>query len=168
MLPARLPATTGWRPVLPRVVLLRNLQHVIQTVEQMRNRFLRFVAHVREAESLAADLSITGIDHQMVLFPQPPREPQHVDAFVVFDARQCLCAEPFFSEEIEPGVTYPVMHERIGADVPSVTRFEAFLENFIELGFERMNVSDARRAWRHPLGLLASELQEIEIKSAIL
>src|SRR5262245_22721821 len=60
-----------------------------------------------------------------------------------------------------------MVHERICTCVTNVTRFEAFLENFIELGLERMNVPYAWRTRRHELSLLAPELQEIEIKSAI-
>src|SRR5439155_1147009 len=57
--------------------------------------------------------------------------------------------------------------QTIGDGLPRVARFHAFLEDLIELRFERVNLSDARRARRHPLGLLVSALQEIEIKSAI-
>ena len=143
------------------------LQNIVEARQQMRNRFLSFVAHIRQAEGLATDLSITRIDHQMMFSSQFPRKLQHIDAFIVFDARQCLCAEPLPGEEFEPNATHPIMHERIGANVTGITRFQPFLEDLIELVFERMNVPDARRAGRHPLGLFAPELQEIEIKSAI-
>src|SRR5262249_33709393 len=94
-------------------------------------------------------------------------ELQHVDALIVFHARQRFRAEPFLGKKIESRTAHPIVHERVGAYVTSVTRFETFLENFIEFELERMNVPNARRARRHPLRLLALELQEIEIKSAI-
>src|SRR5213075_462495 len=133
----------------------------------MRNSLLCLVAHVRQPKSFAANLAVTGIDHQMMLFPQPSRELEHVDAFDVLHARERLGAESFLGEKIESRTAHPIVHERIGACVTSVTRFKTFLENFIELELERVNMPDARRTRRHPLRLLALELQEIEIKSAI-
>src|SRR5215212_1804643 len=133
----------------------------------MRNCLLGFVSHVREAKSLAADFPVTGINHQVMFFPQPSRELQHVDAFIIFYAGQRLRAESFLGKKIESGTAHPIVHERICACVTSVTRFEAFLENFIELGLKRMNVPYAWRAWRHVLSLFPFELQKIEIKSAI-
>src|SRR5437016_4491604 len=47
------------------------------------------------------------------------------------------------------------------------TRFQTFLENFVELRLQRVDVRDAWCAWRQPLRLLLPELQEIKIKSAI-
>src|SRR6476620_9665537 len=133
----------------------------------MGNGFVRFVPHVRQAKSLPADLAVTGINHQMMFFPQSSREVQDVDAFTVFHAGERLGAETFLGKKIESTTAHPIVPERIGACVTSVTRLETFLENFVQLELERVNVSDARRARRHPLRLLAFELQEIEIKSAI-
>src|SRR6476646_10773667 len=133
----------------------------------MRNGFVRFVSHVREAKSLAADLAVTGINHQMMFFPQSSREVQNVDAFIVFHAGERLSAEPFLGKKIESRTAHPIVHERICVCVTSVTRLEAFLENFVQLELKRVNVPDARSARRHPLRLLAFELQKIEIKSAI-
>src|SRR4029077_8944145 len=133
----------------------------------MGNGFVRFVPHVRQAKSLPADLAVTGINHQMMFFPQPSRELQYVDALIVFHAGERLGADPFLGKEIESSATHPIVNERICARVTSVTRLEAFLENFVQLELERVNVSDARRARRQPLRLLAPELQKIEIKSAI-
>ena len=59
------------------------------------------------------------------------------------------------------------MDERIGARVPGETRFQAFLENFVELRLQGVNVADARRALRHPFGLLFFELEEVEIIAAV-
>src|ERR1700756_5130794 len=133
----------------------------------MRNSLLCLVPHVRQAKSLAADLAVPGINHQMMFFPQPPREIQHVDASIVFHAGERLRAEPFLGKKIESRTAHPVVHKRIGACVTSVTRLKTFLENFIELELERVNVPDARRTRRHPLRLFPPELQEIEVKSAI-
>ena len=116
---------------------------------------------------MAADLAVTGVNHQMMFFPQPSREVQNVDAFTVFHAGERLGSETFFGKKIESSAAHPIVHERIGACVTSLTRLEAFPENFIQLELERVNMSDARRARRHKLRLLALELQEIEIKSAI-
>src|SRR5262249_56356600 len=73
----------------------------------------------------------------------------------------------FLSEEIEAGAADPLVHQRIGAGMTSITRIEAFLENFVELELERVDVPDAGCARRHPLRLLFPELQEIEIKPAV-
>src|SRR5512133_2572588 len=133
----------------------------------MGNGFVRFVSHVGQAKSLAPDLAVTGINHQMMFFPQPSGEVQNVDASTVFHAGEGLGAEPFLGKKIESSAAHPIVHERIGACVTSVTRLEAFLENFIQLELERVNMSDARRARRHKLRMLALELQEIAIESAI-
>ena len=82
---------------------------------------------------MPTDLAVTRINHQMMFFSQFPGELQHVDAFIVFHAGQRLRAEPFLGEEIESRTAHPIMHERIGACVTSVTRFETLFENFIEL-----------------------------------
>src|SRR5256885_2871155 len=133
----------------------------------MRNSLLCLVAHVRQPKSLAANLAVTGIDHQMMLFPQPSRELEHVDAFNVLHARERLGPESFLGKKIESRTAHPIVHERIRACVTSVTRFKTFLENFIELELKRVNMPDARRTRRHPLRLLVLELQKVEIKSAI-
>src|SRR5436189_4816257 len=103
----------------------------------------------------------------MMFFPQLSGEVQNVDAFIVFHTGERLGPEPFLGKKIESRMAHPIVHERIRACVTSVTRFETFLENFIELELERVNVPDTRRTRRHPVRLLALELQEIEIKSAI-
>src|SRR5437763_6941233 len=103
----------------------------------------------------------------MMFFPQLSGEVQNVDAFIVFHTGERLGPEPFLGKKIESRTAHPIVHERIRACVTSVTRFKTFLENFIELELERVNVSDARRTRRHPLRLLVLELQKVEIKSAI-
>src|SRR4029077_11007786 len=128
----------------------------------MRNSFLSLVPHVRQTKSVPADLAVTGINHQMMFFPQSFREVQNVDAFIVFHAGERLSAKPFLGKKIESSAAHPIVHERTCACVTSVTRLKPFLENFVKLGLERVNVSDARRARRHELSLLAFELQEIE------
>src|SRR5262245_33809193 len=133
----------------------------------MRNSLLCLVPHVRQAKSLAADLAVTGINHQVMFFSQPSGEVQNVDAFIVFHTGERLRAKPLLGEKIESGTAHPLMHKRIGARVTGVTRFKSFLKNFIELELERMNMPDARRTRSHVLSLLALELEEIEIKSAI-
>src|SRR3954468_24636782 len=117
----------------------------------MGNGFVRFVSHVRQAKSLAADLAVTGINHQMMFFPQPSREIQNIEAFTVLHASERLSAEPFLGKKVESSATHPIVHERICTCVTSVTRLETFLENFVQLELERVNMSDARRARRHPL-----------------
>ncbi len=44
---------------------------------------------------------------------------------------------------------------------------ESFLENFVELGLQRVNVRDARRALGYPFGSLLFEFKEIEIETAV-
>ena len=103
----------------------------------------------------------------MMLLPKFPCELQHVDAFVVLDASERFRAEPFLGEKVESGTAHPIVYQRVRARVSSETLLQTFFENLIELELQRMDVSDAGRAWRHPLRLLFSELQEIEIKSAV-
>src|SRR6476661_9047183 len=133
----------------------------------MRNSLLCLISHVRQTKSLAADLAVPGINYQMMFFPQPFSEVQNVDASIVFHAGQCLRTKSFLGEKIESCTAHPIVHERIRARVTSITRLETFRENFIEFGLERMNVPNARRTRRHVLSLLALELQEIEIESAV-
>src|SRR5437879_13362202 len=44
---------------------------------------------------------------------------------------------------------------------------ETFLEDFVELRLQRVNVRDTGGALSHPFGLLFFELEEIEIETAI-
>src|SRR4029078_3373161 len=134
----------------------------------MRNSLLCLVSHVRQTKSLAADLAVSGINHQVMFFPEPFCEVQNVDAFIVFHARQRFRAKAFLGKKIESCTAHPIVHERIRASVTSITRLKAFLENFIEFGLERMNVSDAWCTRRHVLSLFALEFEEIEIESAVL
>src|SRR6476660_8090393 len=97
----------------------------------MRNSLLCLVPHVRQAKSLAADFPVTGINHQMMFFPQPSREVQNVDALIVFHAGEGLGTEPFLGKKIESRAAHPIVHELVGACMTSVTRLEAFLENFV-------------------------------------
>src|SRR5262249_19659789 len=143
------------------------LQNIVKARQQMRNSFLCLVPHIRQTKSLTTDLAVTGVDHQMMLFPQPSREVDYVDAFTVFHAGECLGAKAFLGKKIEARTAHPIVHKRIGACVTRVTRFETLLENFIELELERVNMSNARRTRRHELRLLCPELQKIEIESAI-
>src|SRR5205823_11141708 len=59
------------------------------------------------------------------------------------------------------------MHQRVGAHVAIKTRFKSFGENFVELQLQGVNVRNAGRAWRHPLGLLFFEFEKIEIETAV-
>src|SRR5436305_15194062 len=97
----------------------------------MRNSLLCLVSHVRETKSLPADLAVTGINHQMMFFPQPSGEVQNVDAFVVFHAGQRLRAKPFLGKKIESRTADPIVHERMRACVTIVSLFETFPETFI-------------------------------------
>src|SRR5262245_53244036 len=133
----------------------------------MRHSLFCLVSHIRQPKSLASDLAVTGINHQMMFFPQLPREVQDVDAFIVFHAGKRLRAEPFLGKKVESRTAHPLVYESICARMTSITHLKTFLENFIELGLERMNVPDAWRTRRHELSLLALKLQKIEIKSAI-
>src|SRR6516164_2017347 len=103
----------------------------------------------------------------MMFLAKPPRERQHVDALVVLDASKRLRAKPLLGEEIKSCATHPIVHQGIRARVPSEALLQTFFENLIELELQRVDVPDARRAWRHPSRLLFLELEEIEIESAI-
>src|SRR5437660_9139049 len=59
------------------------------------------------------------------------------------------------------------MDQSVGLRVTSKSRFKTFLENFVELGLQRVNVTDAGRARRHPFSLLLLEFEEIEIVAAV-
>ena len=53
--------------------MLRNgagLQHVVQTSQKLGNRLFRFVTHVGEAEGLALDFAVAGIDDEMMFLAQ--------------------------------------------------------------------------------------------------
>ena len=76
----------------------------------MRDGLLRFVAHIRQAKSLAPNLAVTGIDYQMMLLAKLPREHQHVDAFVVLDAGERFRAKPFLGEKVKSRATHPIVH----------------------------------------------------------
>src|SRR5437773_6206075 len=94
-------------------------------------------------------------------------ELEHVDAFIVFHAGERFGTESFLGEKIESSAAHPIVHQRVRARVSSKTRLQAFLENFVKFGLQRVNVRDARRARRYPFSLTFLELKEIEIKSAI-
>ena len=47
-----------------------NSQTVVETAEQMRNRFLGFVAHVGEAESFAFDRAVARVDYEMMFLAE--------------------------------------------------------------------------------------------------
>src|SRR5690349_17028112 len=112
----------------------------------MRNGFVRFVAHIGQAKSLPADLPVTGINHQMMFFAQPSRQVENVDSFTIFHAGERLGAESFLGKKIESSAAHPVVHEPICARVTSVTGLEAFIENFVQLELEGVNVPDTWRA----------------------
>src|SRR5437773_5045813 len=94
-------------------------------------------------------------------------ELEHVDAFIVFHAGERFRTESFLGKEIEPGAEHPVVHHCVRARMSSETHLKAFLENFVKLELQCVDVPNARSARRHPFCLLILELQEIEIKSAI-
>ena len=50
------------------------LQNIIETREQMRDRFFRFVAHVGETKGFALNFAVAGIDNEMVFTAQIARE----------------------------------------------------------------------------------------------
>ena len=133
----------------------------------MRNRFFSLVAHIREAKSLAADLAVAGIDHQMMFFPQLSRQVQNVDAFIVFHAGERLRAKAFLSEEIESSAAHPIVDERVGPRVPSVTRLEAFLEDFVELRLRARGYVRCSACSASSIRPAAFELEEIEVETAI-
>src|SRR5438477_282327 len=49
----------------------------------------------------------------------------------------------------------------------SKARLQAFLEDFLQLRFQRVHVPNTRRAWRHPFCLLLLELEKIKVKAAV-
>src|SRR5438067_7144490 len=103
----------------------------------------------------------------MMFLAKSFRELQYVDALVVLYARERLRAKPLLGEEIKSCSAHPIVHQRVGARVPGETRFQTFLENFVQLKLERVDMPNAWRARSHPLRLLFLELQEIEIESAV-
>src|SRR5207245_431822 len=91
------------------------LQNIIETGEQMRNRFFRLVAHVRETERFAFDFAVARVDDQMMFAPQFASELQNVDAAVVFHASKRFRSEAFLSEKVKTGAAHPIVHECIRA-----------------------------------------------------
>ncbi len=56
----------------------------------MRNCFFGFVAHVGEAEGLASDLAVAGVDDEVMFFAKLLRQLENIDAAIVFYARERL------------------------------------------------------------------------------
>jgi len=56
----------------------------------MRNGFFGFVAHVGEAERLAFEFAVAGVDDEVVFFAKLLRQLQNIDAAIVFYARERL------------------------------------------------------------------------------
>src|SRR5712692_6033314 len=59
------------------------------------------------------------------------------------------------------------MHERIRSCVSIEARVESFLENFVKLGLQCVNMRDAGRARCHPFALLFSEFEKVEVETAV-
>ena len=133
----------------------------------MRNRFFRFIAHIRETERFAFDFAVARVDDQMMFAPQFASELQNVDAAVVFHASKRFRPEAFLSEKVKTGVAHPIVHECIRARMSTKALVEALLENLVELRLQGVNMRDAGRARRHPFGLLFFELNEIEVKTTV-
>ena|SRR5436305_1491426 len=142
-------------------------QTIIETVQQTRHCLFRFVAHIGEAEGFALNFAVAGIDHEMMFSAQFFRQFQNVDASIVTDTSKRFRPESFLGKEIETGSFHPIAYERIGAGMSIEARFESFLENFGELGLQRVNMRDAWGARRHPFFLLFFELEKIEIEAAV-
>src|SRR5438132_10405986 len=104
----------------------------------------------------------------MMFFSKFPCELEHVDAFIVFHAGERFRTKSFLGEKIEPSTPHPIMHHCVRARVSSKTRLQAFLEDFAKLELQSVDVRDAGSARRRPFSLIFPELEEIEIKSAIL
>ena len=100
----------------------------------MRDGFFGFVAHIGEAEGLALDFAVAGIDHEVMLFSKSFRECKNVEFFsIVLHAGERFRPKTFFGEEIKSGSSHPILDERVGARVSIETRIQAFLEDFVEL-----------------------------------
>src|SRR5688500_12856139 len=63
-------------------------KHVVETPEQMRNGFLRFVAHVGEAEGFAFDAAVAAVNDEVMFGAQITHEFGDVDIARVSDAGQ--------------------------------------------------------------------------------
>ena len=87
----------------------------------MRNGFFRFVAHVREAEGLAFDLAVAGVDDEMVFFAEIAREFGNVDAAAVLYAGQRFGAVAVFGKKIEVAAADPIVDERVRPGMAFVT-----------------------------------------------
>ena len=79
----------------------------------MRDRFFGFVAHVGEAEGLAFDLAVAGVDDEVMFFAEVAGEFGNVDAAGVFDAGQRLRAVAVLGEEIEAAIADPIVDEGV-------------------------------------------------------
>ena len=68
----------------------------------MRNGFFGFVTHVGEAEGLAFEFAVAGVDDEMMFFAKSFRERQDVKFFsIVLHTGERFRAESFFGEEVE-------------------------------------------------------------------
>ena len=134
----------------------------------MRNSFLRLVPHVGKAEGFPFDSAVAAVDDEVMLGAQVAHELGDVDAAAVADAGERLGAEAFFGEEIEAALADPIVDEGVRFCVALVAVRQAFGEDVVELGFERVDVRDARRGGSHVVFLVLFELEKIEIVAAVL
>ena len=105
---------------------------VVKRLEQLRNGFLSFVAHVGEPEGLAFDFAVAGVDDEVMFFAEIAGEFQNIDSPFVFDAGQRLRPGALLSEETETALPYPIVDQRIRPRVTLVAIRQAFGENIVE------------------------------------
>ena len=102
---------------------------------------------------MAFDFAVAAVDHEMMFFAEISHELGDVDAAVVFHTGERDRAKIFFGEKIR--IRAALTQSWINAlvrDVTVKTRSTTFGEEFIELGLQGEDVSDARRARGHALG----------------
>src|SRR5947209_6383412 len=134
----------------------------------MRNRLVRFVAHVGKTKCFSAKLAVPGVDNEVMFFTKHLNHSDYIDVLVVRHASEGLRPKSLFGEEFETGSLDPIVNEPVGSGVAGVARVEPFLENFIELRLEGEDVTNARRGRRHRGFLLFFEFEEVEVVTAIL
>ena len=106
---------------------------IIQTVEQMPDRFFGLVAHVGEAEGLAFEFAVAAVDDEVMFFSQIAHEFGDVDTAIVPHAGERDGAIALFGEEAEISRAHPFVDEPIGPGVTRVPVGQTFGEDFIKL-----------------------------------
>ena len=92
----------------------------------------------------------------------------YVDVAIVLHTSERERAASFGGKKFEASCLHPLVNLGVERGVARVTGLDAFAENIIQLGLERIDERDRRRAGRHVLLLVFGKFDEVEIVSTVL